>query len=229
MPETIPQYVQLIFILTTALTGWFFLKANRQLKVVSILMVLWLILQATLAAQGFYTKGSGMPPRLILAVLPPVLLVFACFAVPAGRRYIESLDPRWLTWLHVVRIPVEATLLVLMTHHLVPVIMTFEGRNFDIFSGITAPFIAYYGYTKRRLSKTVLLVWNFVCLFLLVTVVYYGIMSAPTPFQKYSFDQPNVAVLHFPFVWLPSFIVPLVLFSHLVCIKGLLVPGGTKR
>ncbi|HVF96549.1 MAG TPA: hypothetical protein VM871_04480, partial [Flavisolibacter sp.] len=38
----------------------------------------------------------------------------------------------------------------------------------------------------------------------------------------FAFDQPNIAVLYFPFIWLPSFIVPVVLLSHLVCIRQLL-------
>jgi len=222
MPGTISQYIPLLFILTTALAGWIFLQANKNLKAVSVIIIAWMILQTLLARSGFYFQTTGMPPRLMFAILPPLLLIIASFALPAGRRYLDTLDPRMLTWLHVVRIPVEITLYLLMIHNLVPMLMTFEGRNFDIFSGLTAPFIAYFGYTKQKLPKIVLLVWNFVCLFLLATVVYYGVLSAPTPFQKYSFNQPNMAVLLFPFVWLPSFIVPLVLFSHLVCIRSLL-------
>ena len=222
MPATIPQYFELIFIAVTAATGLFFLQANKYFKAVSIIMILWLVLQTFLAEKGFYTKTSGIPPRLAIAVIPPIIFILACFLTPAGRRYMDTLNPRILTWLHVVRIPVELILYTLMTHHLVSVLMTFEGRNFDIISGITAPFIAYFGYHKKRLSKTVLLIWNFLCLMLLVNVVYYGILSAPSEIQKYSFDQPNVAVLYFPFIWLPSFIVPLVLFSHLVCIREII-------
>jgi hypothetical protein len=221
MPEQIPVYFELFFIAITAAAGWFFLQANKYFKVVSIVMILWLIIQAILAERGFYTKNSGMPPRLIAAILPPLIFILACFLSSPGRRYVDSLDPRMLTWLHIVRIPVEFCLYILMEHHLVPVIMTFEGRNFDIFSGITAPFIAYYGYSKKRLSRAILIAWNVLCLLLLINVVYYGILSAPTEIQKYSFEQPNVAIQSFPFIWLPSFIVPVVFFSHLVCIRQL--------
>ena len=154
MPEQVPLYFELFFIAITAAAGWFFLQANKYFKVVSLAMICWLIIQTVLAEKGFYTRSSGMPPRLTAAVLPPVIFIIACFLVPAGRRYLDTLDARMLTWLHIVRIPVEFCLYTLMIHHLVPEIMTFEGRNFDIISGITAPFIAYFGYTKKRLSKT---------------------------------------------------------------------------
>ena len=48
---------------------------------------------------------------------------------------------------------------------------------------------------------------------------YVSILFGVTPFQQFGFDQPNIAMLYSPFVWLPCFIVPTVLFSHLVCIR----------
>jgi hypothetical protein len=67
-----------------------------------------------------------------------------------------------------------------------------------------------------------MLAWNFICLGLLFNIVINAILSVPTPFQKFGFDQPNVAVLYFPFTWLPACVVPLVLLSHLASIRILL-------
>ena len=99
--------------------------------------------------------------------------------------------------------------------------MTFEGRNFDIIAGITAPLIAYFGFTIEKLSRQIILVWNFICLGLLINIVATALLSAPSPLQKLAFDQPNIAILNFPFSWLPTFIVPVVLFGHLVSIRQL--------
>lgn len=93
--------------------------------------------------------------------------------------------------------------------------MTFEGRNFDILSGLTAPIIFYFGFVTKQLDRKVILIWNFICLALLINIVVVAILSAPFPFQQFAFDQPNIAVLYFPFNWLPSCVVPLVLLSHL--------------
>jgi len=65
------------------------------------------------------------------------------------------------------------------------------------------------------------MLWNVICLGLLFNIVINAILSAPTIFQAQAFDQPNIGVFYFPFVWLPCFIVPAVLFSHLVCLKKL--------
>jgi hypothetical protein len=100
--------------------------------------------------------------------------------------------------------------------------MTFEGRDFDIVSGITAPVIYYFVFVKKTLSKKILLAWNFICLALLLNIVLNAVLSVPTAFQQFAFDQPNIAILYFPFNLLPAVVVPLVLLSHLVAIRKLL-------
>jgi hypothetical protein len=100
--------------------------------------------------------------------------------------------------------------------------MTFEGKNFDILSGISAPIIALYCFKGNGNKNKILLAWNFICLGLLINIIYLAVFSAPFTFQKFAYEQPNVAVLYFPFIWLPSCIVPIVLFSHLAAIKKLL-------
>lgn len=135
---------------------------------------------------------------------------------------MDDFDVKTLTLLHIVRIPVELILYSLYLHKVVPEVMTFEGRNFDILCGITAPFVYYFGYIKQILSKKIVLAWNVICLLLLANIVVTAVSAAPFSFQRLAFDQPNIALLYFPFVWLPSFIVPAVLFAHLSAIRKLL-------
>jgi len=42
--------------------------------------------------------------------------------------------------------------------------MTFEGSNFDILAGLSAPLVFYLGFVKINLTKNTLLLWNAVCL-----------------------------------------------------------------
>jgi len=101
--------------------------------------------------------------------------------------------------------------------------MTFEGTNFDILAGISAPFIAYFAFEKKLLNLNLVLIWNIISLGLLLNIVVKAMLSAPSPIQKIAFEQPNIAILYFPFCWLPTFIVPIVLFSHLVAVRKLVL------
>lgn len=219
--KDLPLFTSVFFALTTILAVFFFYKASRNPGRTVIIIGAWLALQALIGLSGFYTVSYTLPPRFILMVGPPMLIIIILFATARGRRFIDDLDIKWLTILHVVRLPVELVLFWLFVHKAVPELMTFEGRNWDIISGATAPLVFYFGFVKGKLGRKVILLWNIICLGLLINIVFYGILSVPSPFQQFAFDQPNIALLHFPFVWLPSVVVPLVLFSHLVSIRRL--------
>jgi hypothetical protein len=220
--DHLPLFVPLVFASAVILALVFFFLAARSNWRIFLVILPWMGLQALLGLNGFYSDITSIPPRFPFAVLPTLVLIALLFMLPAGRRWLDSLDVKWLTLLHVVRIPVELVLYWLFVAGAVPELMTFEGRNFDIVSGITAPVVFYFGYVRPRIGRTGLLIWNFVCLFLLINIVTHAILSFPSPIQQLAFDQPNVGVLHFPFVWLPSVLVPLVLLSHLVTIRRLL-------
>jgi hypothetical protein len=217
----LPTYISIFFILTTLLTAALFFKAANFSKTTLIVMLIWLVIQAVIGLSGFYTVTNTVPPRFLLLVLPPIIAIILLFATTSGRKFIDGLDIKTLTILHIVRIPVEIVLFWLFLNKTVPQLMTFEGRNFDILSGLTAPIIYYFGFVKNQLSKSVILIWNVICLGLLINIVVIAVLSAPFPFQQFSFEQPNIAVLHFPFNWLPCFIVQAVLLSHLASIRKL--------
>jgi hypothetical protein len=223
MIHGIPLYIGFLFILTTGITAGFLVRAFHGSTMVSVLITLWLVIQSILAMNGFYLKENSIPPRLAAAVIPPLLIILYFLASRTGRKTINKVNVPILTLMHVIRIPVEICLYLLFIHKAVPGLMTFEGRNFDIFSGITAPLAWYFGYRKPVLPRIILVAWNLICLGLVLNVVIQGILSAPTVFQKLAFDQPNIAVLYFPFQWLPAFVVPAVIFSHLICLRDLFV------
>jgi hypothetical protein len=221
----LPYYISILLIITTALTVFLFYKASGYSEMVLRILISWLVLQGLISWSGFYTVTDTMPPHFLLLLMPPLLVILILFILPSGKKFLDSLDIKTLTLLHVIRIPVEVTILFLFIHKTVPQLMTFEGRNFDILSGITAPVIYYFAFIKTRFKSTLLLLWNFICLGLLINIVADAILSAPFAFQRFSFDQPDIAVLYFPFTWLPCCIVPLVLLSHLTAIRRILTAG----
>ncbi len=223
--DNIPTYISLIFGLTTILGVVLFYKATGYSKTTLLVLVSWLALQAGIGLSGFYTVNDTIPPRFLLLVLPPIILIFGFFATVKGRQFIDNLDTKTLTLLHTIRVPVELVLFWLFVCKAVPELMTFEGRNFDIVSGLTAPIIFFFGFIRKKVSPAIILTWNFICLGLLINIVVIAVLSAPFPFQKFAFDQPNIAILYFPFNWLPCCVVPLVLLSHLATIRQLLNNG----
>ena len=220
--NNLPAYISIIFISTTLLTIVLFYKAANNSTTVVLILSGWVILQTVLGLSGFYINTTALPPRFIFLAAPALLLIAVIFISSKGKQFIDGLKIKYLTILHIVRVPVELVLFWLFLNKAVPQLMTFEGRNFDIAAGITAPLVYYFGFIKNQLSKKIILLWNFICLALLLNIVINALLSAPTPIQQFAFDQPNIAILYFPFNLLPAAIVPLVLFSHLAAIRKLL-------
>lgn len=229
MIENLPLYVSIVFGLTALITVSFIYKPLQRLsfsstfaKIVMFLIPFWMLFQSALAIMGFYLNTSALPPRLpVFAVFPSFLTIIFLFVL-ARKDLISRLPLRTLTLLSIIRIPGEFVLLWLYQNGQVPQLMTFEGRNFDILSGITAPFIAWLAFRGAKVNRPLLLTWNILALILLINIVTIAVLSARTPFQQLAFDQPNVGVLYFPFIWLPSIVVPIVFFTHFVSIYQLL-------
>jgi hypothetical protein len=219
----LPAYVHIIFFLAVALTFLLFIASTKNKRWPGLIMTGWLAITGLLAFNGFFKDVSSMPPKFLLAVVPAILFIIFLFNSKKGKNFIDSLDLRTLTLLHMVRVPVELVLYWLAAGKAVPELMTFAGKNFDIFSGITAPIIYFLCFNRKEVkNRLVLLGWNIICLALLLNIVITAALSVPFTFQQFAHEQPNIAVLYFPFTWLPSFIVMVVLLSHLTAIRRIL-------
>jgi hypothetical protein len=229
--KQLPLYIPALFIITAFTAIIIFYLASGKKKIIPIVIFLWMIIQSALAAGGFFTVTNTLPPRFLLVILIPLIVIISLFSTTAGRNFIDGFDKGKLTLLHSIRMPVELVLFWLFIHNAMPRLMTFEGRNFDLFSGITAPIVYYFGFVRRKMFARSLLAWNFICLLILLFTVVNAILSAPTPFQQFGFDQPSIAVLYFPFIWLPGVVVPIVILSHLITMRSLLreVASGELR
>ena len=230
MIENLPNYIAIVFGLTPLATFILFYWAikksafSHKANVIGIGMAIWLAFQMILSINLFYVDTVGdVPPKFpLIGFLPTFVLMIILFNTKKGKVFIDSLPLVNLTLISTIRIPVEIILFWLFVNNAIPELLTFEGRNFDILAGISAPVIAYFGFVKNKLSNKVLLGWNIICLLLLLNIVLMAMFSFPTVFQQLAFKQPNVGILYFPFFWLPSFIVPIVFFTHFVSIRQLI-------
>ena len=216
----LPIYVPATMLFATAIALYFFYKSTPNKQAFYIILA-WTIVQGIVASTEFYTKTDTVPPRFILALLPAIITIFLLFSLPKGRTFLDSLDSKNLTYLHTSRVFVELVLWWLFLSKFVPEDVTFEGKNIDMLAGLTAPFVAYYGIHKKLMGNKLILAWNITCLGLLLNVVITGVLSSPLPFQQFNFDQPNVGMLYFPYVFIPTVVVQLVFLSHLTEIRRL--------
>jgi hypothetical protein len=116
----------------------------------------------------------------------------------------------------------EIVLWLTFVDNIIPIQMTFEGLNYDILVGLTAPVVACFCFTIKKWSRTVAIIWNFFGLALLLNIVVISVLSAPVPFRVFMNEPANTFVAQLPFVWLPAFVVPVAYWMHILSLKQLL-------
>jgi hypothetical protein len=194
---------------------------RRNLTVTLFTITGWLSFTLIVAASGWLTDFGTNPPRIFLLMLPAIAgVLFALFSSKIFN-YVNVLNNFWLIYVQGFRILMEVILWMLYRYKVIPVQMTFEGLNFDILIGLTAPIVAYYCFSKNKWSYKVAIAWNIAGLILLLNIVVVAVLSAPLPFRVFTNEPANTIVFGFPFVWLPVFVVPLALVIHLLSLKKL--------
>ncbi len=214
MIEGLPNWIEIVFVFTSLGTIGFFYYSNGKPKKLTLLIILWSIVHSVLAFNGFYQNTESIPPRFGLVLIPATLFIIFGLLPKQQKWLTKKRRTKISTFLHFVRLPVEIVLFELFIHKMVPELMTFNGRNFDILVGITAPIVGYL-FIVGKIGKKALLIWNIIGLILVLFILTNGLLSADLPFQQFGFDQPNRGINYFPFVLLPALIVPIVIWTHL--------------
>jgi hypothetical protein len=182
----------------------------------------WLVFTGLLAVNGFFLQFSAMPPRLPVMILPPLVFIVLLTLSGSFTQLLRQIPGSWLLYLQSFRVVVEIILWLVFLDNIIPVQMTFEGLNYDILVGLSAPVIAYFCFTRKRWTRSIALIWNFFGLALLLNIVVISVLSAPVPFRVFMNEPANTFVAELPFVWLPAFVVPVAYWMHILSIKQLL-------
>jgi hypothetical protein len=197
-------------------------RRNRAVSLTALVLAAWLAFTAGLALTGLAGDFSSFPPPMMpLVLLPP--LVAALVLTFSGKFgvVLRHVPVAWLLCLQSFRVAVEVLLWALHGQGLLPVQMTFEGLNFDVLTGVTAPLAAYLLTARPAWRRPILLGWNVMGLALLATIVVISILSLPTPLRAFANEPANTIVTRFPFIWLPGFLVPLAYTLHFFALRTL--------
>ncbi|MFT4524050.1 MAG: hypothetical protein ACI85F_000191 [Bacteroidia bacterium] len=220
MIPNLPSYINWVFLAVAIYTIVMFYFSNGKNLKATLAIIAWSVLHCSLAYTGFFINTEALPPRFTFVLLPATLAIIYSVLPKQRASIISNRDFRVSTFLHTVRIPVEICLFLLFSHGMVPELMTFEGRNFDILAGITAPVIGFL-FLKNWIGTKGMIAWNAVSLGLVLFILVNGVLSTELPFQQFAFDQPNRAMMYVPFVLLPATVVPIVVFTHITDILKL--------
>jgi hypothetical protein len=186
-----------------------------------IALIAWCAFVSAWSLSGIMGDFGRFPFNFMpVLFLPLIGAIFLMFSKTMGDIL------KHIPYAHIIRLQgfrffVEILLWLLYMDDLLPVQMSFEGRNFDVLVGITAPAIAWLA-SHQKISRIGLIFWNLAGLVLLINIVAIAILSTPSPVRVFMNEPANTIVTVFPISWLPAFLVPLAYTLHLLSLKQLL-------
>jgi hypothetical protein len=185
-----------------------------------ISLMVWAGFVSIWSLSGKMSDFSIFPINMLPVLIIPMMAILAFTFSKPGKEILLRIPTQNIIRIQTFRFFVEQLLLALCIENQVPIQMTFEGRNFDVLSGLSAPLIAWM-ITKGKISNTGVIIWNIVCLGLLVNIVATAILSMPTPSRIFMNEPANTIVTQFPISWLPGLLVPLAYGLHFLSFRQL--------
>lgn len=202
-------------------TSWTPLAKRRVFYLTTGTILVWLLFVSVWSASGMMAKFENFPFNFApVVVIPVVSILMLVFFSKGLAQILEQIPAHQIILIQNFRVFVEILLWLLFIQHMLPEQMTFEGRNFDVVTGLTAPIIGWL-LSSGKISRIVAIVWNFVCLGLLINIVTIAILSTPSPWRIFFEEPSNTVVTLFPISFLPGFLVPLALALHVFSLKQL--------
>jgi hypothetical protein len=186
----------------------------------------WMLVTALVAASGLLRRFDATPPPFVLLIVAVAAIGIAVPCSPVGSLLVRGLPLGALVGFQVFRFPLELLLHRAYVEGVMPVQMSYAGRNFDIVSGITAGALGLW-LSRREAPRGIVAAWNLLGSALLVNIVAVAILSTPR-FAWFGADRLNTFVTYPPFVWLPAILVAAALAGHVLVWRRLVDHGGAK-
>ena len=145
-----------------------------------------------------------------------------------GTVLVAAVGPVGLIGFQFFRVPVAMFLRGMYQAGQVPVQITYEGLNFDIFVGLTAPAMAWLVW-RGKVESYAIWVWNALGLMLLAEAIVIATLSMPTEFRVFTNEPHSAFATYAPYIWLPTVLAPAALLGHLLVFRWLLSSCAGSR
>ena len=184
------------------------MPSNRSSITVIVVLILWLLLALSAGALGVTARVVPPIPQAVLLGL--VVIQLFTYAFYSGfRSWCMTVDLRALVLFHITRF-VGIYFLILYSRGRLPYDFAVPGGWGDIAVAVSAVLMAVYVKPEDKVGWSVYLLWNVLGLADILFVVFTATRLALS-------DPGSMAeLLGFPLSLLPTFVVPIIIFTHVV-------------
>jgi len=190
--------------------------------ILTFALFIWQIFILALSSSDIL-KSYEFPPRFAIAFIVPSFIFTGVFLYQSrNKNWIKSIPEQWIIYFQSFRILVEILFVLSVSKGIFNYQVSIEGYNFDMIFAFTAPIITFLVYNKKLLSRKVILVWNYIGLTVLASVIFLFLTSVYKP-EIYGGALPLLPLeaLTYPYVLIAGFLMPTAVFLHILSIVQL--------
>jgi hypothetical protein len=181
----------------------------------------WVAVVLVASAAGVFQHSEWRPPAFPFLAVTMIALGVGFARSAFGDRLARAVPLAYLVLFQSFRLPLELLMHRAYTEGVMPVQMSYAGRNFDIVTGISA-LVLGVAMLIWNVPKAIVWIWNVMGLVLLINIVGVAVLSLPQ-IQFFGPDQLNTFVAFPPYVVLPAVMVLAAWAGHLVVFRALLM------
>jgi hypothetical protein len=181
------------------------MRKDSSKRVVILVVLGWLCFAVGLS--GWFNNASAPAVAAIVWTLT-ALVLFACWKISPIRVWVLNIGLSWLVLFHVTRLFAGAYFLLLCQRGQLPCGFARTAGWGDI--GVAVLAVAVVGAMRTEFVKPLLLTWNTLGLIDIIFVVFSALQFGLKNWQSMH------ALRELPLSLLPTFLVPLIIASHVL-------------
>ncbi|MCX4245080.1 hypothetical protein [Paraliomyxa miuraensis] len=196
---------------------------RRTTVIAAVAVVGWMAVTAAVSGSGVL-EHPGLPPRALFFMAGCNLVAVVVTFSRVGTRWVSGLPVAALVGFQAFRLPLELVLHRWYVEGVLPVQMTYAGRNFDIVTGILGLCVGLWLWRRRpspAITRAAVGLFTLVGFSLLLAVATIAVLSSPVPFRVFTNEPAVLLVFHVPYGWIVPMCVAPALLGHLLALRWL--------
>jgi hypothetical protein len=194
---------------------------SKKKKLIASLL-LWQVYIFVLARTGFLSNFD-FPPRFVLLLIVPAFTFTGIFLYRnRNNAWIQNIAVQDLIYFQSFRVLLETLFVFSVAKGILHPNVTIEGYNFDMVYALTAAIVAFLVFNKKVLSIQVALVWNYIGLAVIasIIVVFFTTIYVPALYGSETTLMP-LTFTEYPYITVAGFLMPSAVFIHVLSILQL--------
>jgi hypothetical protein len=195
--------------------------ANKKKGILIGGLIFWQVYVYIIANSGVL-DNFDFPPRFALFLIVPLFIFTGIFIYRnRNNNWISNIPEHWLMFYQSFRILIESIFVLSVAQGILNKEVTIEGYNYDMIFGYTALIMGYLAY-KKLVPKKVFIIWNYLGLAVIASIIFLFLASIFNPqlFGSETMILPEASV-KYPYVLVAGFLMPSAVFIHVLSIVQL--------